>query len=112
MLRISGMTVVLLSLRNRMEVPDNASHFRDDGANIWVFGTASLAKERHPREGTSSPRRNVIPARKRHPRAGGDLRAIASVRGEIISGLAIPLIAGRFWLSNPPNDWRFARFHQ
>ena len=36
-------------LRSRSEIPDNAPHFRDDGALIWVFDTVI-------------PARNVIPA--------------------------------------------------
>ena len=45
-----------------MEIPDNALHFQDDGANIWVFGTVNPAKESYPRKETSSPQGNVIPA--------------------------------------------------
>ena len=36
MLRISGMTVALLTFRNRMEIPDNAAHFRDDGGIAYI----------------------------------------------------------------------------
>ena len=32
MLCISGMTVLVGALRYRKEIPDNATHFRDDGA--------------------------------------------------------------------------------
>ena len=37
MLRISGMTVPVGTLRDRTEAPDNALHFRGDGAFILKF---------------------------------------------------------------------------
>jgi hypothetical protein len=71
MLRISGMMVVLVTLWSRREIPDNAAHFRDDGASIWVFDTVIPTKEYHPRAGTSSPQGTSSPRRRGSPRISG-----------------------------------------